>query len=200
MAFVDEFEQMMTKIRDSHTNKEAELLNMISKCINERDEYQAKADELLIDGDVSVIVNNRIMVEKKNKEYEVYSDRMKVAHQEILISPSEYLEYCKGIISEYGEQMHEGYKKLLDCIESVRDAIKEINVMATEEEACFRQLDLTTAATDNKAEYVGKPFTDSFFVPLHVAEKLCDTVTISTVKAKIGNYAQYVSKDGDENV
>lgn len=200
MEFVDEFEAKMKEISDKHDVKLADLYGKITSSIQKRNEYRAKADEALTNKsvDVSEVVQARTNAERCEKEAEVYQDLYKVAQEEILISPNEFVIYCRGIEEEYGEKQYYAYCKLLEALESVSGAIKEINMIGTEANTCYAALQHTATKTKNNIEYIGMPYADSLYFNHRNEEKLGISTVRASVLSKIENLAQYISKGGEE--
>jgi len=193
MCFADKFVDKMDAIRSARNNRLASLKTSMMNAIDERDSHQAAADSALTKGAVSAVVESRIMVDKKNKEYEVYGDLMNATQNKMPFTTAEYNTYLEQIRSEYHKRECAGYKSLLEALNSVRSVLDEINSIDAEAHYCYNSLTAVIDETGNIEKYNNgrNPFEWEFSLNRFIEEPLRD-VDIRMIKAKIQELSKYM--------
>lgn len=198
MEFVDDFQKKMTEIKDRHLKRMSDLYAKIAETNKNIADYEEMADMYLSLADVQNTVENRILKEKCEKELEVYQDLLKNENTSVVITGSEYKNYMKQIIDEYRPREYTAYVNLLNCVKSVKDAIKQIEMLDAEAHACYDYLimavDSSSHGIDYKKEY-GNPFQWGFSISRFITEPLLDSSAVSMIEHNIKDLEPYANAE-----
>ena len=198
MEFVDDFQKKMTEIKDGHLKRMSDLYTKIAETNKNITDHEEMADFYLSLADVENTVKNRILKEKYEKELEVYQDLLKNENTSVVITGSEYRNYMQQIFDEYRPREYSAYVNLLNRIESVKDAIKQIDMLDAEAHTCYDYLIMAVNSSshgiDYKKEY-GNPFQWGFSISRFITEPLSDGTPVSMIKSKIKELEPYANAE-----